>query len=209
MLIRNCCVATLEDVSPEGGCSGVASFVAVDVETANVRPASICQIGVVAFSNGKVADVWQSLVDREEPFTRLHVGLHGIDATRLCQAPPFPKIVPILSSLLSGRVVISHMAVDRIALRCACLKYGLPPVQCTWLDSARVARRVWPRFAKRGYGLKSLASWCGFDFLHHNAVEDASAAGHVFMRALAESRTTVEEWVFRFGMSNAVRDVRQ
>ena len=209
MFIRDCSVTTPEDVSAEDGSSGIASFVAVDVETANVRPASICQIGVVGFSNRKVAHVWQSLIDPEEPFTCLNVHLHGIDATRLPHALPFPKIFPILSTLLSGRVVIGHMAFDRIALHCACLKYGLPPVQCTWLDSARIARKVWPRFAKRGYGLKSLASWCGFEFLHHNAVEDASAAGHVFLHALAETRTTVQEWVLRFGKSDAMHDVRQ
>ena len=41
-------------------------FVAVDVETANADIASICQIGVVAFENGRVKESWQTLVNPED-----------------------------------------------------------------------------------------------------------------------------------------------
>ena len=44
-------------------------FVAVDVETANPDPASICAIGAAAFENGIVTSEWYSLIDpREQGF---------------------------------------------------------------------------------------------------------------------------------------------
>ena len=41
-------------------------FVAIDVETANADMASICQIGVAKYSEGKLIEEWSSLVDPED-----------------------------------------------------------------------------------------------------------------------------------------------
>ena len=44
------------------------NFVAVDVETANSDRASICQIGIAVFKDGKLADEWVSLINPEDHF---------------------------------------------------------------------------------------------------------------------------------------------
>ena len=54
-------------------------FIAIDVETANPDLASICQIGLVTFRDGLVADSWQSLVNPEDYFDGLNVSIHGIN----------------------------------------------------------------------------------------------------------------------------------
>src|SRR5690606_13036756 len=51
------------------------------------------------------------------------------------------------------------------------------------LDSTSVARRVWPQRATRGYGLKPLCEMLGYTFTHHDALEDAKAAGFVLIAA--------------------------
>ena len=43
------------------------------------------------------------------------------------------------------------------------------------MDSAKVSRRWWTQYAKRGYGLKNIASDLGIEFNHHDALEDARA----------------------------------
>lgn len=195
MLVRECTPAANDASS---SCDALKpSFIALDLETANLRPSSICELAAIRFLDGKAVETWHSLVNPEQPFAPLHVALHGINPGPLRDAPLFPDIIPTLSSLLKGKVVASHTAFDRVSLRQACLKYALPEIQCTWLDTAAVARRTWPRFAKRGYGLKSLAQWCGFEFRHHNAAEDAKAVGHILIRAVADSGIPVEDWVAR------------
>lgn len=94
-------------------------------------------------------------------------------------------------------VTSSHMAFDRVALGRVCEKYGLRAIDCTWLDSARVCRRAWEQFAWRGYGLKNVAKWCGIEFNHHDAEEDARAAGLIVLRAIAETKLDITEWVAR------------
>jgi len=38
-------------------------FVAIDFETANADLASICQVGVVTFEEGRVVESWGSLIN--------------------------------------------------------------------------------------------------------------------------------------------------
>ncbi len=166
-------------------------FVAIDVETANADLASICQIGVVSFSNGEVADSWKTLVDPEDEFDAVNVSIHGIDEHSVAGAPRFSDIVGTLQTRLGGHVVVSHLPFDRVALGRAHERYGMPAPQCTWLDTARVTRRAWPQFSQRGYGLADIASWCGIEFRHHDAEEDARAAGLVLLRL---SLTRLSAW---------------
>lgn len=74
---------------------------------------------------------------------------------------------------------------------------GGQPFDCYWLDTARVARRAWSDFSRSGYGLKNLAAHCGITFTHHDALEDARAAGEILLRAVAETGSTVAEWCAR------------
>ena len=51
-------------------------FVAIDVETANADMASICQIGLAKFKDGKLVEEWSSLVDPEDYFDFINVDIH-------------------------------------------------------------------------------------------------------------------------------------
>ena len=174
-------------------------FVVVDVETANADMASICQVGVVTFDEGAVVDRWGTLVDPEGFFDGRNISIHGIDKKRVQGAPKCPDVETRLRRMFSGAVVASHMPFDRIALAKACSRYDLPEIECTWLDTAKVTRRAWPQFSRRGYGLANIASWLEIEFGHHDAEEDAWAAGQVLVQAIRHSGLSVDEWVVRSG----------
>jgi DNA polymerase III subunit epsilon len=174
-----------------------ASFVALDVETANEDLASICQIGIATFHNGQLTDSWKSLVDPEDYFSGINVSIHGITEDDVRGAPRFSDLVPLIRDYICDRIVVSHMAFDRVAVARACERYSVPPIPCRWLDSARVARRAWLDLARRGYGLANVAAQCGIVFGHHDALEDARAAGEIVVRAIAESGVGLEDWVVR------------
>jgi len=173
------------------------NFVAIDVETANPDLASICQVGVAAFRDGALHSTWDSLVDPESHFDALNVAVHGIDERAVRGAPKWNTIYELLVPWLQGQVVACHTAFDRAALSRACEKNGLLPHRCTWLDTARVVRRTWPAFAKKGYGLANVTKHLSIEFHHHNAKEDARAAGEILLRAIAKTGFTVEQWLDR------------
>lgn len=173
------------------------NFVTVDVETANPDLASICQIGIVDFEAGSAKQVWQSTVNPEDYFDDNNVVIHGITEEAVKRAPTFPEIHAAVTERLDGKIIVSHTSFDRVAIAKVTEKYGLRQVQGKWLDSAKVVRRAWPELSHRGYGLKNVAQKLGIAFRHHEAQEDARAAGEILVRAIQETRLTVDEWLDR------------
>lgn len=172
-------------------------FVVIDVETANPDPSSICQVGVASFRDGQLHGSWESLVNPEDYFDGINLAIHGIDEQTVRSAPKWNSVHEKLRSWLEGHVVVSHTGFDRAALLRTCEKNRVTPFECKWLDTARVAKRAWPAFSQSGYGLANVAAHLKIEFQHHNAREDARAAGEILLRAMAETGLTVEQWVKR------------
>lgn len=172
-------------------------FVAIDVETANADMASICSIGVAKFEKGKIADEWYSLVDPQDYFDDINISIHGIDARMVHGAPTYAEMAQALYVKLQGTVTVTHTHFDRVATHQASSRWGVQEPDCTWLDSARVARRAWEECANSGYGLASVCELIGYKFQHHNALEDAKAAGHVLLAAMAKTGLDLGEWLAR------------
>jgi DNA polymerase-3 subunit epsilon len=173
------------------------NFVAIDVETANADMASICQIGLVKCEGGVLSDEWKTYVDPQDYFDRINVSIHGIDESVVKDSPTFPELVDTLHSYLKGTVVVCHTHFDRVAMYQAAQRYSISAPECTWLDSARVARRAWKACAWKGYGLYDVCKMLGYDFKHHDALEDAKAAAHILLAAVSESGLDVEAWLRR------------
>ncbi|MEW6029052.1 MAG: exonuclease domain-containing protein [Chloroflexota bacterium] len=172
-------------------------FVAIDVETANADLASICQIGIVTFQNNQLLTAWHSLVDPEDEFDLVNISIHGIDEEMVIGAPTFLDVYDALRSRTEGEIVVSHMPFDRVAISRAAERYCLQGIQCTWLDTAKVARRTWTQFAYSGYGLVNLAGELGISFRHHDALEDARVAGEILIRAIEKSGLEITDWLDR------------
>jgi DNA polymerase-3 subunit epsilon len=175
-------------------------FVAIDVETANADLSSICQIGVVKYSHDVILDEWCSLVNPEDCFDLTNVMIHGISEDDVQNSPTFPEVVSVLRSFMNSSVCVSHTHFDRVSLSRACSKYDIDPFDAIWLDSARVARRAWGQFSRKGYGLASICEFIGHEFTHHDALEDAKAAGQVLLQAIAQTGTPLDEWLLRVNM---------
>lgn len=173
------------------------TFAALDVETANADFASVCQVGVVTFTDGAITGTWQSLVDPEDEFDPVNVSIHGIDAAAVAGAPRFSEVFSLLAPMLSNTVVATHTAFDRVAIDRVQEKYGLRAFQCKWLDTARVCRRAWPKFSESGYGLRPVAASFGIEFKHHDAAEDARAAGQILVRAMLDTGLGISAWLTR------------
>ena len=173
------------------------NFVAIDVETANSDMASICQIGIAKFENGILVEEWVSLINPEDYFHFINVDIHGIDESDVTQAPKFSEVLDNLKYFLDGAVCVCHTHFDRISIAKAFQKYSIQPLNISWLDSARVARRTWEEFAWSGYGLANVCKKIGYKFNHHDALEDAKASGQVLISAIKESKLDVDMWLKR------------
>lgn len=172
-------------------------FIALDVETANARMRSICQIGIVVFEGGREIAAESLLIDPGEEFDEMNISIHGIEERHVLGARKFPEVMDWLVSHTNGQTVVSHTHFDRTSIHQATMHHTLPVTACTWLDSAKVARRAWPQFSRSGYGLSNLAREFGINFQHHDALHDARTAGMVLLRAMDETGLDVEQWIQR------------
>jgi len=179
------------------GAADGSSFVTIDLETANPDMTSICQIGLVHYTAGELVDTWKTYVDPQDYFDDFNVNLHGIDESTVAGAPTFPGIADELFDHLDHQVVVSHTHFDRVALERAVSRFQTRSPACTWLDSARIARRTWPEVAWDGYGLKAVCNLLGYSFQHHDALEDAKAAAHIVHAACRESGLDIRGWLER------------
>jgi DNA polymerase-3 subunit epsilon len=151
----------------------------------------------VHFKDGSLQEEWKTYVDPEDFFDEINVSIHGIDETTVKGAPKLRDVVSRIYTYLDGRIAVCHTHFDRVALNKACAKYGLRVPTCTWLDSARVTRRTWDQCAYRGYGLGNVCAILGYQFVQHDALEDAKAAAHVLLAAIEKTGMDLPQWLKR------------
>lgn len=107
------------------------NFVAVDVETANQHPTSICSIGAVKVENGIITDSFYTLVHPYPNFylRRFTEDIHGISRNDTDNAPLFSEIWPEFLNWIGDLPLVAHNSPFDRGCISACLRhYGLEPL---------------------------------------------------------------------------------
>jgi DNA polymerase III subunit epsilon len=162
----------------------------IDFETANNRPNSACQIGVVLLDDWTIVGEHEWLIRPQRMyFSPQCIRVHGITARDCMSSPTWETVWTELFPLMDGRVVVAHnVGFDAAVLQATSQSYeiALPTldIQCTRL----IAKRAWP--GQTGYGLASIAERLGIEFRHHNALEDARACAKIAIAAAAKCKAT-------------------
>jgi DNA polymerase-3 subunit epsilon len=162
------------------------SFAAIDFETANYYPSSICSVGVVIVKDGKVTDrIYELIKPEPEWYSRFNTRIHGLRAEDTADAPVFPlvwkKIAPLLESL---PLVAHNKSFDEGCLRAAHRAYCLDYPEYTFFCTCQGSRR---RFGKLlpNHQLHTVAAHIGFDLRHHHhALADAEACAAIALEVL-------------------------
>lgn len=154
------------------------NFVAIDVETANKYPSSICAIGAVKVRNGLVVDSRYSLVNPEPNwYSRYCTAVHGITDAQTWNAPSFGTLWNEWQTWLEDLPLVAHNArFDSNCIREACRVYGLEPPEEPFLCTLTAARKSIPKGMLASKSLDSLCDFFGITLgQHHCAMDDALA----------------------------------
>ena len=168
-------------------------FVSVDVETACSRVSSICQIGIVGFRDGKIVFEYETLIDPRDHFSSFNTRVHGITSDHVIGKPCFGDLYETIAAHLGGRITVAHSYFDKGALSAACRIHARDAIDATWLDSVRVAKRVWPELPS--HRLNMVSRHLGIRLKHHDALSDARAAGLIVVRASEETGIPLKDWL--------------
>ena len=131
-------------------------FVAIDFETANYEPTSICSVGLVVVHGGEITQRMHRLVCPEPDYyiRRFSEQVHGIYPADTCGAPTFDAVWSEIVPWVEGLPFVAHnKAFDERVLRAACRMYGIDYTYGTFLCTLRQARRVIPPTSIANYRL--------------------------------------------------------
>lgn len=160
------------------------SFVGFDVETANRRWGSICQIGLVKIVDGEEVDraSWlckppASLAQFEEG----NVAIHGITEQDVADAPDVCDCIPKMAEFVGDLPLVAHNAqFDASALRDACQACEVEVPQMLFACTLAQARAT--KLDVANHRLPTLAEHFGITLdNHHDACEDAAACAGVMV----------------------------
>ncbi|WP_343050929.1 3'-5' exonuclease [Sphingomonas jinjuensis] len=180
-------------MTEQAGGIDAPDFVVVDVETSCSQVSSICQIGIVGFKDGRETFAYETLLDPCDRFSSFNTRIHGITADHVIGAPTFADAHAIIAGHLSGRITVAHSLFDKGALAAACLLHRRDPIEATWLDGVRVAKRAWPDLPS--HRLNVLTRFLDLPHKHHDALSDARAAGMVIVRAMEHTGMNLAGWL--------------
>ena len=161
-------------------------FAAIDFETANECPSSVCSVGVVVVRGGCIVDTFYSLIHPEpEYYSWFCQRVHGLGPWDTDDAPVFPFVWERIEPLVEGLPLVAHNArFDEGCLRAVFRVYQMDYPEYLFLDTLAASRRHFGRMLPN-HQLQTVAAACGFDLTrHHHALADAEACAVIALRIL-------------------------
>ena len=84
-------------------------FAAIDFETANEQPSSVCSVGVVVVRGGVVVDSFYSLIHPEPEYYQWFCQrVHGLGPCDTDGAPVFPYVWEKVAPMIEGSPLVAH-----------------------------------------------------------------------------------------------------
>lgn len=162
-------------------------YAALDFETAYWGPANACSLGIVVSDGTKIIDEWYHLIQPlslnfDAGCMRVN-GIHPEDAAGEDRFPAFWKDI---ADRLEGNIVFAHNArFDMGVLASAIDTYHLPDMHFLYGDTVILSRKLWKDTVN--HKLNTVAEALGFDFHHHQALDDARACEYIVRKALEQT----------------------
>ncbi len=159
------------------------NFIAIDFETANYEPQSICQVGLAFVENSRITHSISRLV-KPDPYYIIpsFIDIHGISPEHVEACPTFNVVWKELAPMLKALPLVAHnMSFDRRVLDSALLHFGLDPHLSPWHCSLAVSRKAFPFLDN--HRLSTVCDYLEIELNHHEAESDARAAAEIYILA--------------------------
>jgi DNA polymerase III subunit epsilon len=165
------------------------SYVVVDVETTGGRAYygdRITEIAAVVVKDGKIVEVFESLVNPERPIPPFITQLTNITWDMVRDAPTFALIVPDVLRVLQGNVFVAHNATfDWRFVTAEISRSAGKRLSGRRVCTVRVARKILPQLSRRS--LDHVARYYGVEITgRHRAGGDAIATAKCFIRMISD-----------------------
>ncbi len=158
------------------------TFTAIDFETANQYPDSICQIGFAVVEKGRITEVKGFLV--KPPYDDFRNSkIHGITADDVSNSPTFAELWPEIKHYIEDRVLAAYNArFDIGCLEAVLDRYDIPSPDYMFFDILQSARQI--DSPMKDHKLGTVAKALTIDQKKaHDAADDAKVAAEIHQYA--------------------------
>ena len=171
-------------------------FIAIDFETANECPSSVCSIGAVLVRNGEIVKTFYSLIRPEPDYYKWFCQqVHGLGHEDTDDAEVFPFVWKRMQEelleemqLLSEDTTDNHLALPLVAHNAKfdsrCLRevfncYRMDYPDFVFHDTLAASRKHFGSTLEN-HQLQTVAAACGYNLTsHHHALADAEACAWI------------------------------
>lgn len=179
-----------------------------DVEYANCKNKSICQIGIMCedYSNGNpVYPELDIYINPEDGFDYNCVKIHGITSARVEKEPTFPEVWEKIEKYFTQSVVVGHnvRSADLDALVKVLKRYNLDIPEMYYICTYELAKKYVPRCCVKGYSMSCLCEYFDIDIdSEHNAFDDACACSDLFKTLVDHYNIDVDSHIKKYEFDN-------
>ena len=179
-----------------------------DVEYANSKNKSICQLGIVCENYNTHEPYYPELdiyVNPEDGFDTNCVRIHGITSAKVANEPTFPEIWKNIEKYFTNAVVIGHNVAssDLDALVKNLRRYNLDIPELYYICTYDLARKFVPAFTVANYSLSTLCEYFEIDIdTEHNAFDDACACLDLFNAIVETYELNADDFVKKYQPRN-------
>ena len=161
-------------------------FAAIDFETANYDPSSVCSVGVVVVRKGRITDrIYQLIRPEPEWYSYWNTQIHGLTVADTANAKVFPYVWVDIALKIEGLPLVAHNSpFDKRCLRAVFRTYQMDYPDYEFHCTRRASRRVFGK-SLPNHQLHTVAAHCGFNLHnHHHALADAEACAMIAIKIL-------------------------
>jgi DNA polymerase-3 subunit epsilon len=160
----------------------MSNFTAIDFETANSKPSSICQVGLAIVEDCKIVDRISYLVRPIcNEYSPKNIEIHGITPEMTKDAETFDLIYLKIKQHIEGKQLVAHNAAfDMNCLQKALALYGIQQPKVSWYCTYKIYKESLPQACLRH----------GISVNHHIAESDAEACALLMIKDIQRTKVT-------------------
>lgn len=169
-------------------------YAAIDFETAYWGPGSACSLGISVSDGNEITEEWYRLIrPYRMNFDPICMRVNGIYPDDVEKEPAFPAFWKEVAERLEGSIVFAHNARFDMGVLASVLDvYDLPDIHFLYGDTVAVSRMLWKELPN--HKLDTVAGSLGYDFNHHQALDDARACEMIVRKAVEKTEAaTIKE----------------
>jgi len=167
-----------------------------DVEYANSKNKSICQMGIICENYKK-----NIYINPEDGFDDTCIRIHGISKDRVKDEPNFLHVWEDVEQYFTNSVIVGHniAAADLDALVKSLKRYNLDIPELYYICTLDLARQYVPSYLVKDYSMFTLCEYFGISIeSKHNAYDDAYASSKLFKKLIETYSINVEDCIKKY-----------